>query len=120
MVDICLVYHCADLTALVGFSLAEQHVFVQFLLHVTQKVRRCVSRYVWASWGIGGACTGRQNSPGLALSQGVASPNQKSLLSTELGGLLFSFRTHVRAALRCVVLFRQASTHSNTVVQTRG
>jgi len=63
---------------LVLFSLPPKRFFARFLLRGTQRTRRYITRYVWVSRDVGGACTGRLKSLGLALFSGAASPNQKS------------------------------------------
>ena len=63
---------------LVLFSLPPKRFFARFLLRGTQRTRRYITRYVWVSRDLGGACTGRPKSLGLAPFSGAASPNQKS------------------------------------------
>ena len=63
---------------LVLFSLPPKRFFARFLLRGTQRARRYITRYVWISRDVGGACAGRLKSLGLALFSGAASPNQKS------------------------------------------
>ena len=62
------------------FFSAAKAFFARFLLRGTQRTRRYITRYVWVSRDVGGACTGRLKSLGLALFfvSGAASPNQKS------------------------------------------
>ena len=63
---------------LVLFSLPPKRFFARFLLRGTQRTRRYITRYVWVSRDVGGACTGRLKSLGLALFSGAASPNKRS------------------------------------------
>ena len=69
-------YHFNNFGGLVLFSLPPKRFC--FLLCGTQRTRRYITRYVWVSRDVGGACTGRLKSLGLALFSGAASPNQKS------------------------------------------
>ena len=71
-------YHFNNFSGLVLFSLPSKRFFARFLLRGTQRTRRYITRYVWVSRDVGGACTGRLKSLGLTLSSGAASPNQKS------------------------------------------
>ena len=71
-------YHFNNFGGLVLFSLPPKRFFARFLLHGTQRTRRYITRYVWVSRDVGGACTGPLKSLGLALFSGAASPNQKS------------------------------------------
>ena len=64
---------------LVLFSLPPKRFFACFLLRGTQRTRRYITRNVWVSRDLGGACTGRPKSLGLAPFSGAASrANQKS------------------------------------------
>ena len=67
-----------NFSGLVLFSLPPKRFFARFLLRGTQRTRRYITRYVWVSRDVGGACTGRLKSLGLALFSGAASPNHKS------------------------------------------
>ena len=71
-------YHFNNFGGAVLFSLPPKRFFARFLLRGTQRTRRYITRYVWVSRDVGGACTGRLKSLGLALFSGAASPNQKS------------------------------------------
>ena len=72
--------HFNNCGGLVLFSLPPKRFSARFLLRGTQRTRRYITRYVrvWVSRDVGGACTGRLKSLGLALFSGAASPNQKS------------------------------------------
>ena len=70
-------YHFNNFGGLVLFSLPPKRFFARFLLRSTQRTRRYITLYVWISRDVGGACTGRLKSLGLALFSGAASPNQK-------------------------------------------
>ena len=71
-------YHFNNFGGSVLSSLPPKRFFARFLPRGTQRIRRYITRYVWVSPDVGGACTGRLKSLGLALFLGAASPNQKS------------------------------------------
>ena len=71
-------YHFNNFGGLVLFSLQPNRFFARFLLRGVQKTRRYITLYGWVSRDVGGACTGRLQSLGLALFSGAASPNQQS------------------------------------------
>ena len=84
-------YHFNNFGGSVFFSLPPKRFFARFLLRATQRTRRYITRYVWVSRDVGGACTGRRKSLGPALFSGAASPNQKRRhndMKTEKGTLL--------------------------------
>ena len=98
-------YHFNNFSGLVLFSLPPKRFFARFLLCGTQRTRRYITRYVWVSRDVGGACTGRLKSLGPALFSGAPSPNQKSRhhdmktgkgtlssgVFTSVSGLFFNF-----------------------------
>ena len=71
-------YYFNNFGGLVLFSLPPKRFFERFLLRGTQRTRRYLTRYVRVLRDVGGACTGRPKSLGLAPFSGAASPNQKS------------------------------------------
>ena len=96
--------HFNNCGGLVLFSLPPKRFSARFLLRGTQRTRRYITRYVWISRDVGGACAGRLKSLGLALFSGAASPNQKSRhhmktgkgtlssgVFTSVSGLFFNF-----------------------------
>ena len=51
-------YHSNNFGVLVLFSRPPKRFFARFLLRGTQRTRRYITRYVWVSRDVGGACTG--------------------------------------------------------------
>ena len=75
-------YHFNNFGGLVLFSLPPKRFFAHFLLRGTQKTRRYITRYVWVSRDVGGACTGRLKSLGLALFSGAVVRTKKAVTTT--------------------------------------
>ena len=59
-------YYFNNFGGLVLFSLPPKRFFERFLLRGTQRTRRYLTRYVRVLRDVGGACTGRPKSLGLA------------------------------------------------------
>ena len=64
-------YHFNNFGGLVLFSLPPQRFFARFLLLGAPRTRGYNTRYVWVLRDVGGACTGRLKSLGLALFSGL-------------------------------------------------
>ena len=73
-------YHFSNFGGLVLFSLPPKRFLARFLLRGTQRTRRYITRYVWGvSRDLGGACTGRSKSLGLAPFQGLRVRTKKAV-----------------------------------------